>query len=132
MRPEQFCKPNSSEHVHQVCVFMWAALNQAKYPMLEKLLFAIPNGGSRGETARTAAIVGGKLKAEGVKAGVSDLTLAWPAKGFHGFFIEMKKPGGKAQQNQLDFGNAVIHAGYKFAVCDHWEKARDLIVEYLS
>lgn len=132
MTPESLIGPKSSEHMHQTALFAWAALNHKRFPMLEKLLFAIPNGGSRGDTARSAAIVGGKLKAEGVKAGTPDLMLAFPAKGFAGLFIEMKKPGGRVQMNQLDFGKAAGQAGYAFHICDHWEKARDLIVEYLS
>lgn len=130
MTPESLIKPSSTEHMHQVALFAWAALHREQYPQL-RWMFAIPNGGSRGD-AKSAAIVGGMLKAEGVRPGVSDIFLPAPTGYYHGLFIEMKKPGGKPQQNQLDFGAAMEANHYKFAICDHWEKARDLIIAYLS
>lgn len=51
-----------SEHIEQVNFVKWFRL---QYPSI--MIFAIPNGGAR------HAIVGAKLKAEGVLAGVPDL-----------------------------------------------------------
>ncbi len=49
-------------------------------------IFAIPNGGKR--DAREAA----RLKAQGVKAGVSDLFVSAMRGGYGGFYIELKAP----------------------------------------
>lgn len=94
---------------------------------------AIPNGGSRGDDARSRAIRGAALRAEGVKAGIADTFLPYPCKGFHGLYIEMKKPGaaGKASQEQLAFGSYARQIGYVWCVCDTWDKAFAALSEYL-
>lgn len=76
-------KRNNEEHQIQVGVFKWINLQKKIYPAL-KNAYAIPNGGSRNE--REAA----NLKAEGVRAGVPDVFLAYPSKDFHGLYIEHK------------------------------------------
>jgi hypothetical protein len=55
------------------------------YPQYAAYLFAIPNGGSRRNKFE-----GYRLKAQGVKAGVSDLFLPVPRGGFHGIWLEFK------------------------------------------
>ena len=72
-----------SEHDEQSAIFEWAALMQGAYPELG-LLFAIPNGGKRDKATA------GKLKAEGVKAGVPDMCLPVSNGKYHGLFIELK------------------------------------------
>ena len=104
---------------------IWCALNRIKYPELQ-LLFAIPNGGSRNKAEA------GRLKAEGVKAGVSDLFLPVARGGFHGLFIEMNKPGGKVSWEQSRFGHSVGKQGYAFEVCRSWEAAVKVLVDYLE
>jgi hypothetical protein len=74
-----------SEHDEQVTVIKWAETFKKQYPGVE-LLHAIPNGGDRN------IIVAKKLKAEGVKAGVPDLFLPVAKRGYHGLYIEMKRP----------------------------------------
>ena len=66
-----------TEHAHQKAIFCWAANNFNKWPELQ-LMFAIPNGGTRGDDKKSRTIRGGKLKAEGVKAGVPDIFLPVP------------------------------------------------------
>lgn len=126
--PESYAKAGT-EHAHQVALFMWAAQPATKqlYPLLS-LMFAIPNGGERNK------IVASRLKAEGVKTGVSDVMLPVPMGGYHGLFIEMKKPGElkSTSQAQKDFGAAMQAQGYGFVVCDDWTKARDVIIQYLT
>ena len=56
------------EHEEQVKVFTWARWAEAARPELA-LLFAVPNGGRRDK------VTAGRLKAEGVKAGVLDIWL---------------------------------------------------------
>lgn len=124
--PESLAKANT-EHAHQVALFCWAAINREKYPELE-WMFAVPNGGLRDR------ITAARMKAEGVRSGVSDIFLPAARKGHHGLFIEMKKPGelkGESDR-QKEFGAHVGNQGYYYVVCDHWEKARDIIEWYLG
>jgi hypothetical protein len=83
---ESTTKLKSLEHTEQVNLMQWWALACRGFGIPEQLLFAIPNGGQRN------IIVASKLKAEGVRAGVPDLFLAFPKKDAAGLFIEMKKP----------------------------------------
>lgn len=124
MSPETYAKAGT-EHAHQVALFMWASQNLDKYPEL-KWMYAIPNGGERN------VAVAGRLKAEGVKSGVSDICLPIARGSLHGLYIEMKKPGGKESQQQIEFGQFLYQQGYGYIMCDHWEKARDIIHDYLE
>ena len=114
-----------TEHAHQVALFIWIAQNQAKYPEL-KWVYAIPNGGERNP------IVASRLKAEGVKSGVSDICLPFARQNYHGFYIEMKKPKGKESPTQIEFGKFLMAQGYLYTMCDSWDKARDAITWYLT
>lgn len=113
------------EHQHQVALFNWARYQTRRYPELD-VLFAIPNGGARDK--RT----GGRLKAEGVKAGVSDIMLPVARHGFHGLWIELKAPDGSVQENQKDWAEKMTAQGYKAVICWSWTEARDCLVEYLT
>ena len=79
--------PVPTESAEQQALFMWAALQSAAYPELT-LLYHIPNGGSRHKAEA------GRLKAEGVKAGVPDLCLPVARGGFHGLYVELKRERG--------------------------------------
>lgn len=124
MSPEDYAKAGT-EHSHQVALFMWSSQNLDKYPVL-KWMYAIPNGGERN------IAVAGRLKAEGVKSGVSDVCLPVSRLGWYGLYIEMKKPGGKESDKQKEFGAFLNEQGYYYLCCDHWEMARDVLVWYLS
>lgn len=126
MKPEDYAKAGT-EHAHQVALFMWASQNLERYPEL-KWMYAIPNGGERN------GAVAGRLKAEGVKSGVSDICLPVrrDCSRFSGLYIEMKKPGGKESENQKEFGAFVKSQNYDYQCCDHWEKARNAIIAYMA
>ena len=94
MTPQQLAKPGT-EHAHQVALFCWAASMLAIHPEL-RWMYAIPNGGDRNP------IVAARLKAEGVKSGVSDICIPVAKHGYHGFYIELKKPGGKESPTQVE------------------------------
>lgn len=140
--PEQLAKPHT-EHAEQCALFCWAAMNAATYPSLHKM-FAIPNGGQRGDgTERGAKIAGGRLKAEGVKGGVPDVMLPVARIGiggpsYFGLFIEMKRPSSKNKragvvaEHQSDFAKGLMDEGYKCVVCYSWEEARYQILTYLG
>ncbi len=80
MSPEKIAE-GKDESAQQVALFCWASKPQTReqYPGL-RWLHHIPNGGARGDSARSAAIVGARLKAEGVKPGVCDLFLPVPRR----------------------------------------------------
>jgi len=114
-----------TEHQHQAALITWANAMSGLHPEL-RWLHAIPNGGQRN------VITGVKLKAEGVKAGVSDLFLPVARHGYHGLYIEMKAEKGRTRPNQLEFMGFVTGEGYKAVVCHDWTVARDEIQWYLK
>lgn len=65
----------------QHIIFAWAKHHR----ICRHYLFAIPNGGSRN------LVEAYHLKQQGVKKGVSDMMLAYPANGAHGLWIELKR-----------------------------------------
>ena len=117
---------NDSEHDHQKAVFEWMEW-QSRGPIPElKWAFAIPNGGER------HLFVAKKMQAEGLKAGVPDLFIPVSRNGFHGLFIEMKKPAGKISDIQQQWLNQLAILGY-FAYCCHSSnEAIDLISYYFG
>lgn len=124
MKPEDLAKAGT-EHAHQTALFCKVSQNLEEFPQL-KWFFAVPNGGERN------LIVASRLKAEGVKSGVSDLMLPVSRQGYHGFFIEMKKPKGKESAKQIEFGEFVSKEGYLYCCCDHWEKAWNALHWYMT
>jgi len=113
-----------------------------------KWMHAIPNGGSRGESKKSAQIRGAQLKATGVRKGVYDIHLPYPLKTkdhgfdwFHGLYIEMKvrskKPkregskGGMSDE-QIEFGEYARSCGYATYTCYGWEEAVLALKEYLG
>lgn len=107
--------------IQQNCV-KWFRL---QYPKLARLLFAVPNGGAR------RPIEGKIMKAEGTLAGVSDLILLYPSKGFHALCIEMKTEKGRQQPSQKLFQRAVEEMGYKYVICRSFEDFLGEIRGYL-
>lgn len=123
--PEQLAA-SGSESGNQQALLCWAQQNIAKYPEL-KWLAAIPNGGYR--DIRTA----GRLKAEGVKAGMPDLILAVRRANFAALWIEMKKVKvGKVTKEQNEWINYLRSQGHGAIVCYGWEGARAAIIQYLE
>ena len=136
MTPQQLAKPGT-EHAHQVALMCWSNMREqrGRWPFL-KYLHAIPNGGDR------APAVASRLKAEGVKAGVSDLFLPVPLMNHDGvctscgFYLEMKKPGrenetrGGCSIEQAEWLNAMKQMNYRVAVCYGWEDAASTLAEY--
>lgn len=100
--------------------------------MVADYLYAIPNGGNRNK--REA----GRLKRQGVKAGVSDLHLAFAVNGYVGLWIEMKRPIVKGQPkprvspDQTAWINRMGLAGYRAVVCYGVDDARATIKDYLG
>lgn len=120
-----------TEHNQQVAVMAWAASQRSRHPEL-KWLFAIPNGGNR------SPIEASRLKAEGVRAGVSDLMLPVAKGQYHGLFVEVKlvarknhKQGGRSPE-QVEFQAFAQEQGYAAITCYGWEHVTRAIEGYLK
>lgn len=115
-----------TESVEQQCLFRWAAFQSGRYPEL-KLLYHVPNGGSRKKSEA------GRFKAEGVKAGVPDLCLPVARGGYHGLYVELKRlKGSKTSEDQKAWIAHLTEQGYCAVVCKGWEAAAKVITKYLN
>lgn len=112
-----------TEHAEQVIL---VGRIRAFHP--DVLVYAVPNGGGR--TAWDA----GRLKAEGVLAGVPDLVVAEPRGQYHGLYVEMKRTvGGAVSKKQGEVMAKLRDRGYKVLVCDQGaEDAFERVEAYLA
>ena len=100
------------------------------YPNIRQLTFAIPNGGFR------TTLEAFHLKLEGVTAGIPDIFCAYAANGYHGLFIEMKKPVIKgAPKASVSPAQRIMiplleEQGYLVKVCYGSCEALDAILSY--
>jgi hypothetical protein len=129
MKPSDLAKCGT-EHGHQAALFCWASQQKQWSELL--WLYAIPNGGERN------IAVAGRLKAEGVKSGISDLCLPVARRGYFGFYMEMKrpasagKPAGTESKTQKEFGAFLATQGYFYCCCNNWEDAARTIAWYFG
>lgn len=121
------------EHQHQVALIHWArhvrlepGADIKPGAFIADYLLAIPNGGKRD------AREGARLKAEGVKAGVSDLLLPIRRGGYAGLWLELKAPGEKPTATQVTWLDRMETGGYFATWVDSWEKAAQVITDYLD
>lgn len=158
MKPADLAK-SGTESGHQRAVLAWAAIamqhgfdvarswafdgecvkdaveHYGSTPVPElRWLHHIPNGGSRGDDARSRAIRGASLKAEGVKTGVSDLSLPVKRGLYSGLYVEMKKPGKLSSESaeQKEFGAFVKSQGFGYVCVDSWQEATKNIEGFLT
>lgn len=91
-----------------------------------QFLFHIPNEttGGQGWIVRNSQM--------GCRKGVPDLMLPIPMHGYHGLFIEMKRPGGRLDENQKKWIAALCEFGYLAICCKGWEEARDALQRYME
>ena len=110
-----------SENWHQRQLIQWA--RQFDWG---QFLFHIPNEttGGQGWIVRNQQM--------GCRKGVPDLCLPIPMHGFHGLFIEMKKPRGRTDPNQKKWNAALNQLGYKAVICYGWEEARNVLEGYMA
>lgn len=135
------------EDKEQAALIQWASLTavpphvhvggkREKCPMVIDYLIAIPNGGARRKTEAA------RMKALGVKPGVSDLFLAIPRLQFGGFWIEMKRPWStfrspsaaahSVSDAQREWIVRMQRTGYAACVCFGWSEAMAAIQGYLA
>lgn len=123
----------SIEHEHQVALILWAyrtrlpaAADITEGARIGDYLLAVPNGGLRSKA--TAA----RLKAEGVKPGVSDLLLPLRRQGCAGLWTELKAPGKKPTDLQWAWIDRMRRAGYRAEWADDWIKAAAIVADYVG
>jgi hypothetical protein len=115
-----------SEHEEQAALVSLCRAYEARYPALG-MAYAIPNGGARHKA--TAA----RLMAEGVRAGVPDLCIPVPRRGYHGLYIELKRTrGGRLSEAQFAYAAALRGYGHRVEVCAGWYAAWAVICDYLE
>lgn len=116
----------ASEGGEQQALFEWAKRCVGIYPELEAL-YHVPNEGKRGRAAA------GKLKAEGLRAGVPDVCLPVPRGVYGALYIEMKRPkGGRMSEEQKKWIERLRRAGNRVEVCRGFEDAPRVIMQYLG
>jgi len=109
----------TESRIQQDCViWLWNS-----HPETRKLLFAVPNGGSRN------AIEAKRFKAEGLIAGVSDLLFMWRGRTH---CIEMKTPTGRQQKNQIEWQGIVEANGFDYHVIRSLEEFKNLINKIMN
>lgn len=123
-----------AEHIEQVAFFERIRAMGNMHPELALAAdrtFAIPNGGGR--TKRE----GGRLKAEGVRPGVSDIFCSVARHTYeghlrHGLYIEMKSLIGNASREQDEWIRESRAQGYAAHVCRGHEAAVRAWLEYVT
>lgn len=120
---------NPSEEAQQTAYFCWISWQVEHTPDL-KWAFAIPNGGLRDK------ITAGKLKAQGVKAGVPDVFIPVPKMfngvRYAGLWLELKKVNGVVSDAQRDWQAYLSNAGYAHRICVGYVAMRDATKLYMG
>lgn len=111
---------------HQVAIFNYADKMERLGHLAWGELFAVPNGGKRD------AITAINLKRQGTKAGVLDMMLLMPRKGYSGLMVELKIKNRPPTQEQLLFAEKARNNGFKAVFCNGSDAAVMAIEEYLS
>lgn len=115
-----------SEHVEAVNFMRMCFYGRGKRPDLAEI-FAVPNGGDRHPA------VAAKLKAEGVRKGVSDYLLLVPRGTFHGMALELKRVEGSGlEPEQVEFLERCRARGYHATWARGAEAAFQAVCEYLD
>lgn len=116
----------SFEHMEAVALMRWWHYVAMEHRVDPRLFFHIPNGGMRSKATA------GKLKAEGVRAGVPDYLLAVPRGPYAGLFLELKAKEGRLSPAQKEMLEIFQIQGYKCSVVYGTTEAMDVLKSYLS
>lgn len=116
-----------SEHEEQAAFFKLVDLYSNRYPELLNI-YAVPNGSLRNK------VIAAKLKAEGVKPGVPDISVDVASRGYYGLKIEMKRSDGGAglSKYQANWFKRLSKAGYLCRVAKGADEAWKILCWYLQ
>ena len=114
---------HNEAELQRACV-LWFNM---QHPKLYGLLYSSLNGMHTTFTQASAA------KAEGMIAGVADLTLSVARHGYHGLFVELKNgKQGRQSQAQKEWQKKVEAQGYRYVVIRDFYTFRRAIESYLD
>lgn len=116
-------RPSQDEFYLQCACVKWFRLQYKQY---SHNLFAVPNGGKRTKAEA------GKLKAEGVLAGVADLILLKSNHHYGALLIEMKTKIGRQSDEQKAWQAKIEKDGYLYVVIRSLEEFMKVVKEYLA
>lgn len=119
-------RSKTTEHAEQCAAIDWWKMSHRMYKLPEFALYAIPNAAKR--SPRT----GSSMKAEGLRAGMSDLNLDVVRGGLAGLRIEMKIKPNTLTKEQKEVQLYYNGAGYKAVVCWSSDEAIKVIKQYLE
>ncbi len=111
---------NKKDDEHKI---QTGCVNWFRYIYDDAIIYAVPNGGRRNRET------GSRLKAEGVLAGVADLTILSTAGTI---FIEMKTENGHQSAAQKEFQTKVEAMGYHYHVCKSFDEFREAVEKELG
>ncbi len=123
MRTPARKKKDNEEEREQIEFFKLVSLYFPHIP--EKLLFAVPNGGSR-HICEAA-----NLKRQGVKRGVSDVIVLIPKKGYASLCLEFKTKQGRQSDEQKEFQRQAENCCNKYVIVRSAMQAIDEVRKYL-
>lgn len=118
-------KPVDWEGIEQTALFKWIDL---QYPQESKLIYHVPNGGHRHKATA------GKLKGQGVRAGMPDINVDIARGGYFGMRIEFKATpphDAAVSPKQRDALQLLTERGYLAIICRGAHDAQEQIRAYL-
>ena len=107
----------------QECFFSSA---RVIFPKLDKLLFAVPNGGKRNYPEAV------RLKRQGVKKGVADIICLVPNERYSFLCMETKTDTGTQLKDQVEFQKQVEAAGGLYMIYRSAAMGIEILKDYLS
>ena len=121
------------EREEQAAVIAWAGFVTVEgiEGTLADYLVASLNGATLGGDARLRALQVARLKRQGMKPGTSDLFVMIPRGRFAGLWVEMKRHGGKATDEQTKFIERARAVGDDAQVAEGADNATEIIRAYL-
>jgi hypothetical protein len=122
---------------HEECRWLidWAKTQRFNGWPLSDILVHVPNGAFHGRDRTVGAVIGGKLRAQGMQAGVYDYILPVPlwTKKCPGLWLEMKRThGGVVSDEQKEFQARMLQLGWQCEVAKGWVEASAIITQYLK
>lgn len=113
------------EHKEAVALMKLVDMHTGRWPELARM-FAVPNGGARSKATA------GKLKAEGVRAGVPDYLLPLRRGQHVGLAIELKASGGRVEPEQRDWLTHLQSQGWVAVTAYGAEEAWQFVRKYVE